>query len=212
MKSQPLLILITGPPAAGKTVLARNLADRLQLPLIAKDTLKERLYDSLGFENPDLNKKLGGATFDLLYDLVEEQLRAGRSLIVEAAFWRESASEMLLRIIDKTPARPIEIHFTARTEVLVSRFAQREITYDRHPGHKTGESVDRDALRGIIKSGRYNPLCLTHEVTIIDTSDFGPADFNQIEQGQAALLTAILKRSSPSTKPGKDARHTPSPH
>ena len=194
----PLLILITGPPAAGKTILARNLADQFGLALIAKDTIKERLYDSLGFENPNLNKRLGGATFDLLYDLVEEQLRAGNSLIVEAAFWKESATEKLLRIIDKNPARPIEIHCTARTEVLVSRFAQREITDYRHPGHKAGEGVDREALLSIIESGRYDALRLTDEVTVVDTSDFGPADFDQIEQEPAAYLSAILNRSSPS--------------
>lgn len=199
MKSQPLLILITGPPAAGKTVLARNLADRLQLPLIAKDTLKERLYDSLGFENPDLNKKLGGATFDLLYDLVEEQLRAGKSLIVEGAFWRESTVEKLRRILDKNPARPIEIHCTANTEILANRFMEREDTDDRHPSHRAVESANRELFSETIDSGRYNALRLTDEVTVVDTSDFSPVDFNQIEKDLAAHLSAILKQSSPSS-------------
>ncbi len=201
MTSPPLLILITGPPAAGKTVLARHLADQLGLALFAKDTLKERLYDSLGYENPDLNKPLGGATFDLLYDLVEEQLRARNSLIVEAAFWKESATEKLRRIIDKNPVRPIEIHCTARTEVLVRRFAQREYSDDRHPGHRAGESIDKEALSEIIDSGRYDALRLTHEVTIVDTSDFSPADFSHIEQKPAALLTEIIDRVHPRPPP-----------
>ena len=46
--SKPLLFVITGRPATGKTTLARRLAVDLRLPLIHKDGLKESLYDALG--------------------------------------------------------------------------------------------------------------------------------------------------------------------
>jgi uridine kinase len=36
-----VLVLVTGPPASGKTTLARPLADALDLPLIGKDLIKE---------------------------------------------------------------------------------------------------------------------------------------------------------------------------
>jgi predicted ATPase len=42
------LVLVTGPPGSGKTTLAVPLARRLELPLIAKDTIKEALFDALG--------------------------------------------------------------------------------------------------------------------------------------------------------------------
>jgi predicted kinase len=44
----PLLVVVHGPPAAGKTTIAREIAERLRLPLIAKDTIKEALFDGLG--------------------------------------------------------------------------------------------------------------------------------------------------------------------
>lgn len=44
-------ILVTGIPAAGKSVMAEALAERLKLPVIAKDAVKELLFDSVGFSS-----------------------------------------------------------------------------------------------------------------------------------------------------------------
>ena len=42
----PLVVVVTGPPAAGKTTVAREIARSLRLPLVAKDTIKEALFDA----------------------------------------------------------------------------------------------------------------------------------------------------------------------
>ena len=57
-----LFILVGGPPAAGKSTLARQLAEALGLPLITKDTIKHALFDTLG-EPDDLerSRELGRA-------------------------------------------------------------------------------------------------------------------------------------------------------
>ena len=44
-------ILITGIPASGKTTTARFLGERLNLPVISKDAVKEHLYDTVGFRS-----------------------------------------------------------------------------------------------------------------------------------------------------------------
>jgi predicted kinase len=44
-------------PSSGKTTVAEGLAERLRLPLIAKDDIKESLYESLGA--PDLDASAG---------------------------------------------------------------------------------------------------------------------------------------------------------
>jgi predicted kinase len=46
------LVLVTGPPASGKTSLAQPLARHLGRPLLGKDTIKEALFDSLGTGDP----------------------------------------------------------------------------------------------------------------------------------------------------------------
>lgn len=37
--SEPLLVAVTGPPAAGKTTIARDLAAATQLPLCEEDAI-----------------------------------------------------------------------------------------------------------------------------------------------------------------------------
>lgn len=43
-----MFIVVSGPPASGKSTVARMLAEQLELPLIAKDVIKEALMDVLG--------------------------------------------------------------------------------------------------------------------------------------------------------------------
>jgi adenylate kinase family enzyme len=57
-----VLVVVTGPPAAGKTTIGRELSSQLRLPLISKDTIKEALFDELGFGDLEWSARLGGAT------------------------------------------------------------------------------------------------------------------------------------------------------
>ena len=45
-----MYVVVTGPPGSGKSTLAPSLADELDLPLLAKDTVKQALLDE---QRPD---------------------------------------------------------------------------------------------------------------------------------------------------------------
>ena len=56
-------MIVSGPPGAGKSSLAIPLAQRLRLPLLRKDHIKETLHDHLPAhgEARDWSRSLGGA-------------------------------------------------------------------------------------------------------------------------------------------------------
>ena len=50
---------MTGIPAAGKTTMAEYLSERMHLPVFSKDTVKELLYDHVGFHSRKEKVNLG---------------------------------------------------------------------------------------------------------------------------------------------------------
>jgi predicted kinase len=165
----PLLVLVTGEPATGKTTLARALADELALPLLAKDELKELLFDTLGVGDRRWSNRLGAATFELMFALTAELLGAGASLVVEANFDAESAPR--LRALPAN--RPIQVVCTAPPDVTRDRFQVRAASGGRHPGHL--DSVVARELDAGEHEGRWQPLELEGELIEIDTTTFPSA-------------------------------------
>jgi predicted kinase len=155
----PLLVVVTGPPAAGKTTIAHELAERLRLPLIAKDTIKEALFDGLGTGDLAWSRRLGEATYLTMLAIAEESVAAGAGLVLEANFIRGGESRLAA-----LPARFLQIHCSAPLEVLLDRYAARE----RHPGHVDGERID--ALRDAVETGRHEPLDLPGHLIRIETT------------------------------------------
>jgi predicted kinase len=157
---RPLLVVVTGPPAAGKTTVARELAARLRLPLIAKDTIKEALFDALGTGDLDWSRQLGEATYLAILALATESVTAGAGVVLEANFIRGDGAHDLAAL----PASFVQVHCSAPLAVLLERYGSRE----RHPGH--GDSERIEAVRGAVESGRHDPLDLPGETIRLDTS------------------------------------------
>jgi predicted kinase len=161
----PLVVVVQGPPAAGKTTVARQIAGRLRLPLLMKDTVKEALFDALGSGDLEWSQRLGVGTYEVLSALVEESVDVGASLVLEGNFVRGSELEARLASL---PACFVQIHCSAPLDLLLERYASRE----RHPGHVDSERID--ALRGAVETGRHDPLELPGKTIRVDTS--GPVD------------------------------------
>lgn len=135
---QPWIVLVTGPPAGGKSSLARPLARRLGMPLVGKDELKEVLFDTLGWGDRESSRTLSDASYEVIYHLVNVEVAAGRSLMVEANF-REDAATRLNEIATLHPFRAVRVHCFAERGVLLERLRNRAEQGVRHPGHLDAE-------------------------------------------------------------------------
>ncbi len=130
-----IVVLITGHPATGKTTLAEYLTQDLGLPLIAKDHIKETLFNTLGWSTAEWSRQLSIATWELLYQQVEILLAAHIGHIVEANFDPIFANERWQQLVEQYPLRLIQVRCETDPEVLLMRYRARIKQGTRHPGH-----------------------------------------------------------------------------
>lgn len=144
------MLVVTGPPAGGKTTLARWLAPELGLPLISKDDLKLILYDTLGWGGRQLDQATSTAAYDLMLHVLQQHLQVGTSIMLESNF-RPAVAERLVKLVTDHGARVVQVRCFASREVLVERITHRACSGTRHPGHADRETVQD--LEDLLASG-----------------------------------------------------------
>jgi predicted kinase len=186
MADGPPLVIVTGPPASGKTTLGRALALRLNMPFLYKDGIKETLFDTLGWSDRAWSRKLGVATYALLFHFVEMELAVGRSLLVESNFDVARAGPPFLALRERYGFRPVQVCCVTEGEVLLERVRSRAATDERHPGHD--ELANMAELEPVLLRGRLDPLPLDGALIEVDTTDFTRVDVEAIAHD---VLTAM---------------------
>lgn len=183
-KNLPWVVLVTGPPAGGKSSLAGVIAGRLGMPLIGKDDLKEILFDTLGWGEPRVSRQLSDATYELIYHLIGVEVAVGRSLVVEANF-RADAGLRLRQVAGRHPFRSLQIYCFAEMEVLLERLGRRAEGDLRHPGHLDAELLQR--ATGLVEASP--PIDIEGPLLEVDTTDSGP-DIENVLMLMAEFLAA----------------------
>lgn len=127
----PVLVVVTGHPATGKTSVAEALAAEVGLPAFHKDVIKEQLADAVGFSDRASSQRLGHAATLVLYDVADRLLGAGQSVLLESNFPAEFSSAPLRGSAERHGAHVVQVVLRAPQEVMERRFAERR----RHPVH-----------------------------------------------------------------------------
>lgn len=164
--------VISGPPAAGKSTLARWLAAARGWPLLAKDAYKERVFERLGADDRDWSRHVSQLAWDLLFDEAERWLAAGACCVLDGNF--RPAEALRLQRLPVPPARLVEIRCSAAPTVLLQRYRERAASGTRHSGH-----VDLEALPEIeaelAAASAATGLALGGALLLYDTTDgFAP--------------------------------------
>lgn len=172
----PLLLVITGAPASGKTTIGKRLAADLGCTFLSKDLFKEVLFDELGWRDREWSMRLGSASMRLLYRVAAEVLNAGQSVAVESNFYPHWDNAPLSELQRRYDCRVVQVMCTAPGEVLWQRFERRNVSGERHPGHV--DVTRMDELRPIIAEAPWPTLELDGPLLTIETSDFEKMDYD----------------------------------
>lgn len=154
------VLVITGLPASGKTTLARQLARRYRVALLAKDSFKEPLFDSLGVGNAAHSRRLSDISYEILFNVARELASASADFILEGNF-RRGEHEARLQALEG--ARIVQVFCAVDEPTRYARLAARREDASRHPGHRDAERVDATAPGDCL-------LDLPGECIVVDTS------------------------------------------
>lgn len=124
--TKPVFVVVSGPPASGKSTLAPRLAAELGLPLIAKDTIKDALMSVLPVPDLATSRQIGGAA-------VRAMLAVAAASPVGAVIESNFHRSMALAELEALPGLVMEVFCRCDAAVAAQRYRQRAGT--RHAGH-----------------------------------------------------------------------------
>jgi predicted kinase len=177
---RPLLIIVGGPPASGKSTIAEWLAEEFRLPLLSRDAFKEAMMDALGSPDPETSHEYGAAAYKILAILQQQLVKAGVGAVLESNFLRGVSEKDLEPILPKS--RSVAIYCETTVEESLRRFEERAKNGDRNPGHHDHEPEKLVELEQDLKSGCYDPLDLDIPSLVVDTTDELTPDKEAIKQ------------------------------
>jgi len=157
---KPLAIVVSGAPGAGKSTLARAVADRMRLPQIERDVIVRGIERTLG-EKIDRGAFGVPRYFHILHTLIDNQV----SFVTDGTLYKGISENDIKRLL-VPHAHVINLHARAKNEH--QRFYDREMNREGHSNEWVAEHM---AHLEKIYQDSAEPLELGVECIEVDTND-----------------------------------------
>jgi len=119
-EANPTIIVVSGLPGTGKSYFCRRLAKRLHFLILESDALRKQL-----FPKPTYSAEESVCLFRAIYQLIEDLLKKGISLILDATNLEERYRERIYNIAENADARLIMVNVKAPPELVQKRLKKR---------------------------------------------------------------------------------------
>jgi predicted kinase len=149
--ASPTLVVVSGPPGAGKTTLAHTIAAAIGCPAVCRDEIKEGMVHARLGTEPGPGDDLDLRTLATFFDVVRLLLTGGVTVVAEAAFqdklWRPALEPLLdlaaVRIIQCTVDDAVaHARVARRLEQSLNRAAHDDRAYLQTRTTDTRDSPD----------------------------------------------------------------------
>jgi thymidylate kinase len=175
VQTRPLFVVVSGLAASGKTSVAQPLAQALGIPLISKDTIKEALFDAVGFGGLTWSKTLSRGADAAMVRIAEDVDGA----VLDNFWYLDTVAELLAPL----PRPIVEVFCRCDPDVAFERFRGR----DRHPGHADHDLDPKLARTWFLDRAQTLPLGSLGPVVEVDTER--PVDV-------ASVATRVLEAAN----------------
>lgn len=169
-----MIIFLTGAPATGKTTLLNRLSRDLGIGFVAKDSLKELLFDTLGAPvDKSESEAYGKAVIQSLF-LTAQHVAPRRNFIFEAALIPKYAKENILEL-KELGISVVQVHCHCPAELRYERTKNRAESGERHPAHDAviaGRTLEDFKARDKL----YRPLDIKDTYSV-NTSNFDDHEY-----------------------------------
>lgn len=188
------MIIVTGGPGTGKSYTAAKIEEMTEgLTKLSYDAVKEKNWDTFGFDNKKQKEALNGFALEEFYLYVRKAMRASGTLLLEYPFYQYHKPR-LEELAKEYGYNVITVYLYGDSKTVYERSVKRDHGGKRHPGHLTDcyhkEEYSEEEPAAVDAVPDYEGFCrwmrernynigLGHTIAV-DVTDFTRIDYEEL--------------------------------